>query len=826
MTVTATNRKNNFITNGVTVDFTFTFAITNIQQVNAITILNGVETPYTNFTVVQSPSTEGGTLTTNDVLDGVELLIYRDTSLTQQVDYQDGGRFPADSHEQALDKLTLQNQDQQDDLNRSLKTKIGDDSNYEVGNLESGKLVQVVGNELTTNGSQDTTGYTDIQAIARSLNVPFSAVIYSTDTTRNLDDVQYIYDNSNETVWSKPSGVQAGDVIVSVLGDQLEVTSGTYTMYKASDVNPYTMTLAQARENVFARIGDNKEISDRASGKFEYVSGETPNTFSIIQHDTLPLQLKLKTDSGWSLNAMGLSDNSAADQTADFNAMMVIIPAGSSITINKGDYIIRGGIATGHSYTTITGLGDVTFSHIVEGDTGRTSPFFNLSVESSTKPKVKNLKFSGHHIDASGGDNTTQGGLEFKDCIRGVGVLCDSFNMLRGFRANSSDLTTFALCNGKQAFNNFIADNGSTDTTFIECVSESAHYAPDAAGTPADPKSAGYGFLSDNSTRTKMLDSKSFNSGSDGFRLSGTTSKGGRVDNCECMSDKRYSVSVRDSDAEDQVVTNIEVNDIGNPTYWNGGPGSYTEAVTSVVGVYVNSPDTEVSHIVIKGTGDPILSTLVTGVHVFAPGDRTSVTDVTVNMALSNAGVAVDAGADGVTVRNNDVLMQVLTTQSEASYPYKIDGANALIEGNKAFGGRDGIFVTGVGADIKDNRSLSSARHGYNLLGDNAFLDSNRAIDSNAAPGSSAGYNLFGKDINCGTNFVIETTPSQITYSAWISSNATGLYEGSLVNRGSATLRDDLGAAGRVSTVFGKGVAATDIATLLTSLRSAGLIQT
>ena len=247
MTVTATNRKNNFTTNGVTVDFTFTFAITNIQQVNAITIINGVETPYTNFTVAPSPSTEGGTLTTLDVLDGVELLIYRDTSLTQQVDYQDGGRFPADSHEQALDKLTLQNQDQQDDLNRSLKTKIGDDSDYEVGNLESGKLVQVVGKELTTDGSQDTTGYTDIQAIARSLNVPFSAVIYSTDTTRNLDGVQYIYDNSNETTWSKPSGAQAGDVIVSVVDDQLTVTSGTYTMVKVETNNFKFDTILQAK---------------------------------------------------------------------------------------------------------------------------------------------------------------------------------------------------------------------------------------------------------------------------------------------------------------------------------------------------------------------------------------------------------------------------------------------------------------------------------------------------------------------------------------------------------------------------------------------------
>jgi len=325
MTVTATNRKNNFITNGVTVDFTFTFAITNIQQVNAITILNGVETPYTNFSVVQSPSTEGGTLTTNDVLDGVELLIYRDTSLTQQVDYQDGGRFPADSHEQALDKLTLQNQDQQDDLNRSLKTKIGDDSNYEVGNLESGKLVQVVGNELTTDGSQDTTGYTDIQAIARSLNISFSAVIYSTDTTTVLDNVQYIYDMSNETTWSKPSGVQAGDVIISVVDDQLEVTSGTYTMIAAIpaliDNADLHDTLAGAKSRVDAvSIPLNPmsvRIIDRANAIIEYTTGETVDNKSVFQHDTLPLQLKFISTSVKHVACFG--DDSLQQTHDDYN---------------------------------------------------------------------------------------------------------------------------------------------------------------------------------------------------------------------------------------------------------------------------------------------------------------------------------------------------------------------------------------------------------------------------------------------------------------------------------------------------------------------------
>ena len=127
MTVTATNRKNSFPTNGVTVDFPFTFAVTTEQQVKALTRdAQGVETEYTNFTIALNPSTEGGTLTTGTTLNDVTLVVYRDTPLTQQTDYVPGGRFPADSHEAALDKLTLQNQDQQEEIDRSLKSSISD----------------------------------------------------------------------------------------------------------------------------------------------------------------------------------------------------------------------------------------------------------------------------------------------------------------------------------------------------------------------------------------------------------------------------------------------------------------------------------------------------------------------------------------------------------------------------------------------------------------------------------------------------------------------------------------------------------------------------
>jgi len=150
MTVAALNRKNSFTTNGVTVDFGFTFAVTSSEQIFALTVdSEDIETPYLDFTVALNVG-EGGTLTTNTVLNNVNLVVYRDTPFTQNVDYLDGGRFPAESHEQALDKLTLQNQDQQEELSRALKSQISLDQAFELGALEDGKLMGVNGTLIQT----------------------------------------------------------------------------------------------------------------------------------------------------------------------------------------------------------------------------------------------------------------------------------------------------------------------------------------------------------------------------------------------------------------------------------------------------------------------------------------------------------------------------------------------------------------------------------------------------------------------------------------------------------------------------------------------------
>ena len=64
-----------------------------------------------------------GTVTIKNitVVEGEKLTVYRETPLIQDTKYPRTGAFPAASHEGALDYITMQNQEQQEQIDRSLK---------------------------------------------------------------------------------------------------------------------------------------------------------------------------------------------------------------------------------------------------------------------------------------------------------------------------------------------------------------------------------------------------------------------------------------------------------------------------------------------------------------------------------------------------------------------------------------------------------------------------------------------------------------------------------------------------------------------------------
>ena len=126
MTVSSTTTKNSYSGDGSTTTFAYTFKIfadadlTGILRSAAGT--ETVQTLTTNYTVTNAGNANGGNVVfVTAPASGVTVVIRRNMAQTQSTDYTANDPFPAESHEDALDRLTFIAQQQQEEVDRSIK---------------------------------------------------------------------------------------------------------------------------------------------------------------------------------------------------------------------------------------------------------------------------------------------------------------------------------------------------------------------------------------------------------------------------------------------------------------------------------------------------------------------------------------------------------------------------------------------------------------------------------------------------------------------------------------------------------------------------------
>jgi hypothetical protein len=179
-------------------------------------------------------------------------------------------------------------------------------------------------------------------------------------TINNLEQ-QYVFTAINSGVWA------AGQTFTAV--NQYMVFSGTAYKPKNSTTLPYVVgaspvgdgnvevvanlstaqgdlrydkksTLAAATADPAAVVNMTIRVTDRGDELFDWVSGETPNTFDIVAHDTLSLQLKLRTENR-SFNAVAfgasasLADNGPVFQHIHDKIKAAAATAGSNAGITE-----------------------------------------------------------------------------------------------------------------------------------------------------------------------------------------------------------------------------------------------------------------------------------------------------------------------------------------------------------------------------------------------------------------------------------------------------------------------------------------------------------
>lgn len=149
MTVESEVKRSDYAGDGTTVDFAtgFRFLEDGDLKVIKTVVATGIETELdiiSDYTVTGAGDDMGGTVTTLVApLSTEKLSILRNVPLTQGTDYVENDEFPAESHERALDKLTMIVQQIQEQLDRTLKqTESQEGAGLTVPPSQEGKFLQ------------------------------------------------------------------------------------------------------------------------------------------------------------------------------------------------------------------------------------------------------------------------------------------------------------------------------------------------------------------------------------------------------------------------------------------------------------------------------------------------------------------------------------------------------------------------------------------------------------------------------------------------------------------------------------------------------------
>ena len=166
MSVSSTNNKVSFSGNGSTNAFAYNFKIFADADLEVIIRASDgaetIKTLTTHYTVSGAGNDAGGTVTFtsgNTPASGQTVVIRRNLSLTQGTDYVENDPFPANSHEDGLDRLTFIAQGAQEQIDRSFKvSKTNSITTPEFTDDASTRASKLLGFSSDGNSLEATTG--------------------------------------------------------------------------------------------------------------------------------------------------------------------------------------------------------------------------------------------------------------------------------------------------------------------------------------------------------------------------------------------------------------------------------------------------------------------------------------------------------------------------------------------------------------------------------------------------------------------------------------------------------------------------------------------
>ena len=340
MTVSTTTNRASYSGNGSTAAFAYGFKIFADADLTVIIRSSaGVETTKTlttHYTVSGAGTDSGGnvTFTTGNIpASGETVVILRKLTLTQGTDYVANDPFPAESHEDALDRLTMITQQLDEAVGRSLKvsqTNVIATSEFTTSaSARANKLLSFDGSgDLTvTEGKVDTvtasvsavsaggspTASATYTASSGALALAFGLVTGDTGATGNSAGMQLTFSNST-------SDADPG-------AGKLALNNGT---------------IASVTEMYFDDVDDNGATISTFVQSFDDISNATARGIISIEKEGTPATFALFKVTGAVTNASGYSK----------------VPVGH--LASNGSFSNADGIRVDFNYSGADGAGNLT----------------------------------------------------------------------------------------------------------------------------------------------------------------------------------------------------------------------------------------------------------------------------------------------------------------------------------------------------------------------------------------------------------------------------------------------------------------------------------
>lgn len=278
MTVlTTTAKAGPYAGSGTTGPFTVPFRFLDAAHLRVIRSVDSVETVLAlgaDYTVNGVGASSGSVTLLAPLPVGQSLTVVRNVPLTQEADYVPGDAFPAESHEQALDKLTMITQQLQEEVQRAAKLPASSPSDADALSVA---LLRVDANSSNINAVNANSANINA-AVANSANINTVAANI-TDVT-NFAGVYLGARSADPATRTNGSPLQAGDLYFNTAANQMRGYSGSgWTITApATDANLVSYlpagTGAVAR-TVQAKLRELPSVKDFSSPAIADATGST-----------------------------------------------------------------------------------------------------------------------------------------------------------------------------------------------------------------------------------------------------------------------------------------------------------------------------------------------------------------------------------------------------------------------------------------------------------------------------------------------------------------------------------------------------------------------